>query len=83
MNAPVVTARLRAIDLLETFKLRTNVRGYLWAIGEYHLHEAVDVLQFDAERDGLIKELGQDAIQAILAHVFQYYLKRYFETVDA
>jgi hypothetical protein len=70
-------------DLLETFKLRANIRGYLSAIGEYHLHEAVDVLQFDAERDGLIKELGQDAIQAILAHVFQYYFERFFEPADA
>jgi hypothetical protein len=70
-------------DLLETFKLRTNIRGYLWAIGEYHLHEAVDVLQFDAERDDLVKEIGQDAVQTILAYVFQYYFERYFEAVDA
>jgi hypothetical protein len=81
-DAPRECAALRA-DLLETFKLRANVRGYLWAIGEYHLHEAVDVLQFDAERDGLVKELGQHAVQTILAYVFQYYFERYFEAANA
>jgi hypothetical protein len=81
-DAPRECAAVRA-DLLETFKLRANVRGYLWAIGEYHLQEAADVLQFDAERDGLVKELGQNAVQTILAYVFQYYFEHYFEAADA
>jgi hypothetical protein len=34
------------------------------------LHDAVDQLQHDAERDGLIDRLGQDAVQAIMSEAF-------------
>ena len=39
----------------------------LWRCCELDLHEAVDKLQHDAERDGLVERIGQDAVQAILA----------------
>jgi hypothetical protein len=43
------------------------------SVGELTLHEAVDVLQADAERDGLIEQIGQDRIQKILAQCFASY----------
>jgi hypothetical protein len=58
------------VDPLDAFIERVRPRAYLWAIGEYELAEAVDVLQRDAERDGLVSRIGQDAIQAILAWGF-------------
>ena len=61
----------RRVDLLDAFKERADARAYLWAIGEYELAEAVDVLQHDAERDGLLDRIGQDAVQAILTDAFQ------------
>ena len=45
----------------------------MWSIGEYELAEAVDQLQHDAERDGLIARLGQDAVQQIIADAFQMF----------
>jgi len=46
----------------------------LWSLGEYSLHEAVDVLQLDAaERAGLLDDLGQDRVQQIMAQAFSEY----------
>jgi hypothetical protein len=42
----------------------------LWQAGEFDLHEAVDKLQADAERTGLVAEIGQDAVQKIMADAF-------------
>lgn len=58
-------------DPLAVFIARAEARALLWQAGEYDLHEAVDELQAAAERDGLVAELGQDAIQAILAAAFK------------
>ena len=58
------------IDVLE---LRAWARAYLYSIGELRLHQAVDVLQRDAKRDGLVAEIGQDAVQQILADAFGPY----------
>jgi hypothetical protein len=55
------------IDVLE---LRAWARAYLWSIGELTRREAVDVLQHDAERDGLVEQIGQDGVQQILADAF-------------
>jgi hypothetical protein len=43
----------KQVDLLHAFIERANARAYLWSIGEYALHEAVDQLEADALRDGL------------------------------
>jgi hypothetical protein len=59
-----------AAELLAVFTLRCEVRAKLWQLGRLHLHEAVDKLQADAERDGLVEQLGQDAVQAIMAGAF-------------
>jgi hypothetical protein len=50
---------------------RAEARALLWQAGELDLHEAVDELQAAAEESGLIAELGQDAVQAIIAEAFE------------
>ena len=70
MNVPIRRQQVR-LDPLEVFVARAEARAMLWAAYEFDLHEAVDVLQHDAERDGLVDELGQDAVQAILSRAFR------------
>jgi hypothetical protein len=60
-----------AISLLDIFTERAGARAFLWAEGEFDLAEAVDRLQQDAERDGLVACLGQDHVQEILARAFR------------
>jgi hypothetical protein len=55
---------------LEAFVARAEARALLWQAGEFDLHEAVDVLQAAAERDGLVDQLGQDEVQRIIAEAF-------------
>jgi hypothetical protein len=68
---------MHADDDLRFKVIRTNghdevmARAYLYSIGELDLHDAVDALQEHAERHGLIAEIGQDAVQAIMAEVFR------------
>jgi hypothetical protein len=61
------------IDPLHVFRELAESRAYLWFIGEYELAEAVDVLQHHAVRVGLIKSIGQDAVQQIMADAFRPY----------
>jgi hypothetical protein len=69
-----MTAAIERINLLDVFIARAEARALLWSVGEFaNLTEAVDVLWHDAERDGLIERIGQDAVQAILAHAFAPY----------
>jgi hypothetical protein len=72
MTAAHALAETR-VDLLDAFTERAAARAYLWWIGQYSLHEAVDVLQADAECDGLVERCGQDAIQQIMAGAFAPY----------
>jgi hypothetical protein len=66
----------RRLDMVSVLQLRAWARAYLWSIGEYDLHEAVDILQqAAAERYGLIAWLGQDAAQALIAREFQPFRK--------
>ena len=58
---------------LDVLTLRAWARAYLWSIGTLTLHEAGDVLQHDAERDGLVEEIGQDGVQKILSDAFAAY----------
>jgi hypothetical protein len=58
------------VDLLTVFAERASARAFLWAIGEFDMPEAVDPLQHDATRDGLVRRIGQDAVQAMLANAF-------------
>lgn len=52
------------------FRLRCEARALLWRLGEVGLQAAVDVLQAAAVFDGLVDQLGQDAVQEILAAAF-------------
>ena len=61
------------VDPLDVLYERASTRAYLWFIGEYELDEAVDALQADAVRDGLVERIGQDAVQTILADTFRPY----------
>jgi hypothetical protein len=63
MNAPAIHFKIDAVLVL---KERAEARAYLWAAGEFDLHEAVDRLAVDAEREGI----NTDTAQAILAEAF-------------
>jgi hypothetical protein len=61
---------IAGLDPIEVFRARASARALLWRVGEFSLHDAVDVLQADAMRDGLVDEIGQDAVQEIMADAF-------------
>ena len=69
--AGAAIATERQVDALDALTARAWARAYLWSIGEYNLLEAVDILQQDAERDGLVARVGQDRVQGILAKAFR------------
>ena len=75
MRTALAVRAERRVDPLAAFELRAWARAYLWAAGEYDLHEAVDGLQAAAVRYGLIKRLGQDRVQALIAEAFQPFLE--------
>jgi hypothetical protein len=58
------------VNRLEIFRARAEARAALWQAGEISLHDAVDKLQAAAERNGLVDEIGQDEVQAILSTAF-------------
>jgi hypothetical protein len=58
------------VDPLTAFQAQCEARALLYLAGELDLHEALDTLQSDAETSGLVRMIGQDAIQAILANAF-------------
>ena len=70
LNTALAVAECR-VDLVDVFIERAEARAYLWSIGDLDLHEAVDVLQADAERDGLVERIGQDGVQEIIAAAFR------------
>jgi hypothetical protein len=61
----------RLVDPLEAFRARCEARALLYGAGEFDVHEAVDVLQAAAVGSGLVKSIGQDAVQAIMADAFR------------
>ena len=61
------------IDPLVVFCELASTRAYLWSVCEYELAEAVDALQANAVRNGLIGRVGQDAVQQIMADAFRPY----------
>jgi hypothetical protein len=58
------------VDPREAFAARCWARARLYAEGELDLHDAVDVLQHWGERLGLIKQIGQDGVQAMMSEAF-------------
>jgi hypothetical protein len=53
------------------FTARCEARALLYHDGEITLHEAVDGLQLSAVESGLVREIGQDEVQAIMAAAFE------------
>jgi hypothetical protein len=51
---------------LDMFWVCCEARAHLYAVGERDMHDAVDVLQEHAVGHGLVAEIGQDAVQAII-----------------
>jgi hypothetical protein len=62
-----------ALDPIEVFRARAEARALLWKVGALDLFEAVDKLQADAVRDGLVDAIGQDEVQRIMATAFHRY----------
>jgi hypothetical protein len=60
----IAASTKKLVDPVEAFRQRAEARAHLWSIGDIDLHDAVDQLQHDAERDLLIEQVGQDAVQA-------------------
>jgi hypothetical protein len=58
---------------ITAFWVRCQARAYLWAACEYGLHEAVDDLQFSAEKTGLVAAIGQDHVQLLMSAGFKPY----------
>jgi hypothetical protein len=58
------------LDPMLVFLARCEARAQLVAAGLYSLQESVDTLWAAAERDGLVDELGADAVQWILSEAF-------------
>jgi hypothetical protein len=56
--------------LLTVFRARCEARALLFAAGELDLHDAVDALQRGAVANGLVREIGQDEVQRIIAAAF-------------
>jgi hypothetical protein len=71
MSAAAFRKPAAKLDPAEIFRARCEARALLFATGELDLHEAVDVLQADAVANGLVRQIGQDAVQAILRDAFQ------------
>jgi hypothetical protein len=71
MTATALDLRIAALDPVEVFRARAEARALLWRVGEIDLCEAVDKLQTDAERNGLVDEIGQDAVQEIISGAFR------------
>jgi hypothetical protein len=69
MTAPVRPQNI-TIDPVAVFVARAEARAMLYAAGVLDLHEAVDKLQADAERDGLVASIGQDEVQRIITEAF-------------
>jgi hypothetical protein len=68
-NAALVTQPENRREI-EIFAARCQARAQLFAAGEIDLHEAADVLQYAAKQSGLVDELGQDEVQAIMSAAF-------------
>jgi hypothetical protein len=58
------------VDPVIAFQARAEARALLYCAGEMTLHEAVDGLQREAQENGPVDAIGQDAVQKILAEAF-------------
>jgi hypothetical protein len=65
-----IVTRARPPTAVAVFCARAEARALLFVAGALELHEAVDRLQHDAVANGLVYEIGQDAVQTIMADAF-------------
>ena len=57
---------------VDYFRALCESRALRWKLGEWDwIGDAVDPLQKHAERTGLVRLIGQDAVQAIMADAFE------------
>jgi hypothetical protein len=77
LKVPQITAATRTtqdvsarLSPLTIFTARADARALLWQAGELNLHDAVDELQAAAAASGLVAQLGQDAVQSVMAKAF-------------
>jgi hypothetical protein len=78
MSAPARAMRLdRPAPAIDVLAARAAARAYLYGIGEYEsIADAVDALEEYAHRSsGLVREIGQDAVQAVIARAFNPYCR--------
>jgi hypothetical protein len=61
----------KTVDPMLAFTARCEARALLFTSGEIDLIDAVDALQAAAVASGLVHEIGQDAVQAIIAAAFE------------
>ncbi len=73
MNAPVAkfVPATRVIPAIDVLEIRAQVGAFLWWQYQMEIDEAVDELQAYAERSGLVRDIGQDRIQQIIADAFR------------
>jgi hypothetical protein len=79
--SPERKAPSEPVDALEVFRARAEARAHLYATGEFDLLTAVDVLQDAAIASGLLDQIGQHAVQAIIAAAFAPALDGEMESV--
>lgn len=60
----------KPIPAVDIFRERAEARAILVNACVYDLQDAVDGLQADAERSGLVAHIGQDAVQRMMADAF-------------
>jgi hypothetical protein len=70
----MMSARALAItqfDPVTIFRARCEALALLVEAAEIDLLDAVDMLQSAAESNGLVREIGQDEVQRIIAAAFE------------
>jgi hypothetical protein len=62
---------------IAVFRARAEVRAILVETGELARITAIDDVHALAQREGLYQEIGTDAVQAIMAEVFESVLPQF------
>jgi len=70
ISPPISGPQVPAPQPIKVFTARCEARASLFINGMMSLHEAVDKLQADAERNGFLDAIGQGAVQSIMAIAF-------------
>ncbi len=59
------------VPAIEVFALRCEARAILVAEGALDFHQAINGLQAAAVAYGLVREIGQDEVQRVMADAFR------------